>query len=178
MDSQVRLLIAATILILPSAGQIPRAPDVEAQRAAMKKLAFLNGRWSGEARLYRGSEPVELVQTEDAQYKVDGLVLTIEGIGRRKKDNSNVLHAFGVISYDDAGGVYRMRAYNDGRWLETEIQIVEEGRAIKWGFATGPVRTSSILRINEGGEWTEHTDLTLGSGPARTLMELAVKPQR
>jgi len=49
----------------------------------MKRLGFLTGKWSGEARLLRGSgEPLELIQTEEAQYKLDGLVLIIEGIGR------------------------------------------------------------------------------------------------
>jgi hypothetical protein len=50
-------------------------PDVEAQRAAMKKLSFLIGRWAGEARILRGpGETVELNQQEEAQYKLDGLI--------------------------------------------------------------------------------------------------------
>ena len=55
--------------------QPPRMPDVEAQRAAMKKLSFLIGRWAGEARILRGpGETVELNQQEEAQYKLDGLI--------------------------------------------------------------------------------------------------------
>jgi len=39
----------------------------------MKKLDFLIGKWAGEARLLRGpTESVELLQTEEAQYKLDG----------------------------------------------------------------------------------------------------------
>jgi hypothetical protein len=34
--------------------QTPRAPNVEAQRTAMKKLEFLVGDWSGEATVLRG----------------------------------------------------------------------------------------------------------------------------
>jgi hypothetical protein len=30
-------------------------PDLEKQRAAMKKLAFLTGSWSGEAHVQRGA---------------------------------------------------------------------------------------------------------------------------
>ena len=66
--------------------QQPRVPDTESQRAAMKKLAFLVGKWSGEARVLRPSGEMELVQTEEAAYKLDGLLLTIEGIGRNKAD--------------------------------------------------------------------------------------------
>jgi hypothetical protein len=31
-----------------------RTPDIEAQRAAMKKLDFLIGQWAGEASVLRG----------------------------------------------------------------------------------------------------------------------------
>jgi len=34
---------------------LPRVPDLNAQRATMKKLGFLVGKWNGEARLLRGS---------------------------------------------------------------------------------------------------------------------------
>jgi hypothetical protein len=38
-----------------------------------------------EARITRGAgETTELVQTEEAGYKLDGLILVIEGIGRTK----------------------------------------------------------------------------------------------
>src|SRR5712692_10344383 len=62
-------------------------PNLEAQRAAMKKLAFLVGKWSGEASVLRGPrEFVDLWQTEEAQFKLDGLLLIIEGAGRLKSD--------------------------------------------------------------------------------------------
>ena len=67
--------------------QTPRRPDVDEQRAAMKKLGFLVGEWSGEASVLRGpGQFVELAQTESAQFKLDGLVLMIEGVGRAKAD--------------------------------------------------------------------------------------------
>ena len=51
----------------------------------MKKLSFLIGEWSGEASALRGPGHVfELNQTEVAQFKLDGLVLMIEGVGRTK----------------------------------------------------------------------------------------------
>jgi hypothetical protein len=92
------------------------------QRLAMKKLDFLVGVWKGEARLARGSgESIELVQTEEAGFKLGGLILVIEGTGRAKSDGVAVLQAFGVLSYDDDSQTYRMCAFNDGRFLETEI---------------------------------------------------------
>jgi uncharacterized protein DUF1579 len=94
-------------------------PDLDAQRAAMKKLAFLVGKWSGEVRMFRGpGEPAVIAQTEEVQYKLDGLVLLIEGVGRAS--GGPALQALGVVSYDDETGTYPMRAFNDGRFLETE----------------------------------------------------------
>src|SRR5215470_14327403 len=156
--------------------QLPRTPDLDAQRAAMKKLAFLAGKWVGEARLLRGpGEPIVLAQTEEARYKLDGLILEIEGIGRTKPDNKPALQALGIISFDDETSTYHMRAFNDGRFLETDVKLLEDGKSLTWGFALGSIRTSSVLRINEKGEWTELHEITIDSQPPRELMELTVK---
>jgi len=158
--------------------QLPRTPDLDAQRAAMKKLSFLTGKWAGEARLLRGpGEPVVLVQTEEARFKLDGLILEIEGIGRTKPDNKPVLQALGIISFEDETATYHMRAFNDGRFLETDVKLLEDGKSLTWGFALGSIRTSSVLRINEKGEWTELAEISIDSQPTKKLLELTVKRQ-
>jgi hypothetical protein len=158
--------------------QLPRIPDLNAQRAAMKKLAFLAGKWVGEARLLRGpGEPVVLAQTEEARFKLDGLVLEIEGVGRSKLNNKAVLQALGIISFDDETGTYCMRAFNDGRFLESDVKLLEDGKSLTWGFALGTIRTSSLLRINDKGEWTELAEITIDSQPPKKLLELTVKRQ-
>jgi hypothetical protein len=153
-------------------------PNIEAQRAAMKKLEFMAGKWSGEARLFGGAgEPVSLMQTEEAHYKLDGLILLIEGVGRAATEGKPVLQALGVVTFDDESGTYRMRAFNDGRFLETEVNLLDDGKGITWGFALGQIRTSSVMRITEKGDWTELTEITIGSNPPRKYMELAVSRQ-
>jgi hypothetical protein len=159
--------------------QPPRSPDIEAQRAAMKKLNFLVGKWTGEARITRqAGETMELVQTEEAAYKLDGLILVIEGIGRTKSDGAPLLQAFGLLSYEDESKTYRMRAFNDGRFLETDVKPLEEGKGMSWGFALGKIKTNSVMRINEKGEWTEIHEISIGSQPPKRLMEVAVRRQR
>src|SRR5215471_13831909 len=111
--------------------RLPRVPDLSAQRAAMKKLDFLVGKWTGEARLLRGpDEWRNLHQSEEAQYKLDGLILVIEGVGRTKSDGHPILQALGVISFDDETATYRMRAFNDGRFLESEVKLLSPDEAI------------------------------------------------
>jgi hypothetical protein len=156
--------------------QTPRTPDVEAQRIAMKKLEFLAGNWSGEALVLRGpGQFAELAQTESAQFKLDGLVLVIEGVGRTKTDGKAALQALGLISFDDGAGTYKMRAFNDGRWLETEVKLVDGGNSISWGFALGELKTTTVLRINENGEWTEFGELVIGDRPPQKMMDLKVR---
>jgi len=158
--------------------QLSRTPDLDAQRAAMRKLTFLVGKWAGDARVQRGpGEALVLAQTEEAQFKLDGLILEIEGIGRTRPDNKPVLQALGIISFDDETGTYHMRAFNDGRFLETDVKLLEDGKSLTWGFALGNIRTSSVLRINEKGEWTELAEIIIDSQPARKLLELRVKRQ-
>ena len=145
----------------------------------MKKLGFLVGKWSGEARLLRGpNEWVELLQTEEAQYRLDGLILVIEGVGRAKSSGQAILQAFGIISFEDESGTYRMRAFNDGRFLETQVELLDEGPGMTWGFALGEIQTKSVMRIDERGEWTELAEIFIGAQPAKKLLELTVRPQR
>lgn len=155
--------------------QPPQVPNLESQSAAMRRLNFLVGKWSGEGHIFRGSgEAVEMLQTEDAEYRLEGLILTIEGVGRDKSTGTVVLHALGIISFDDQTSTYQMRAFNDGRWLETELKLADVGQAISWGFTLGEAKSSSVLRMNDKGEWTEVHEITVGSSPPRKFMELTV----
>jgi hypothetical protein len=156
--------------------KLPRTPDLNAQRAAMQKLAFLDGKWNGDATLlHSAGQPVELHQTEEVNYKLDGLVLTIEGIGRKKSDGQELIQAFAIISFDDESAAYRMRAFNGGRFLESEVELLEEGRALGWGFSLGDITTKSLLRIDERGDWTELAEIRIGAEPARKLLDLTVR---
>ena len=119
---------------------------------------------------------VELSQTEVAEFKLDGLVLAIEGVGRTKSGGEPALQALGLIAFDDSTGTYRMRAFNDGRWLETEVKLLDDGKSLSWGFTLGEMNTKSVLRINEKGEWTELAELIIGARPPIKLLELVVQP--
>jgi len=88
------------------------------------------------------------------------------------------LRALGIVSYDDESGTYRMRAFNDGRFLETELKLLDNGKGTTWGFALGQIRTSSMMWITEKGDWTELTEITIGSEPPKKYMELTVSRQK
>jgi hypothetical protein len=155
---------------------LPRVPDLRSQRDAMRKLSFLAGKWTGRARQFRGTaEPLELSQTEEAQFKLDGLILVIEGTGKTLSEGQPVLQALGIISYDDESATYHMRAFNDGRFLETELKLLSDTQGLAWGFTMGDIQTKSVLRISEKGEWTELHEIAIGFQLSKKLMEMTVR---
>jgi hypothetical protein len=101
----------------------------------------------------------------------------IEGIGRNQTDGKIALQALGLVSYNDEACTYHMRAYNDGRYLETDLKLADDGKGISWGFVLGEIKTSSVLRLDEKGQWTESTEITIGSQPPRKFIELTVSPR-
>lgn len=68
-----------------------------------------------------------------------------------------------------------MRAFNDGRFLETDVKLLEMGKGMTWGFTLGDVRTHSVLRINESDEWTELAEIEISPQPPRKFLELTVR---
>jgi hypothetical protein len=174
-----RVLLCVAVCLSSVTGQTPRTPDLRAQHAAMQKLTFLVGQWSGEAQVFpAGKASLTLDWSEDAQYKLDGLLLEIEAKGRNKTDNKIIRQALGFVSYDDFTGTYRMRTFNDGRYLETDLKLLDGENGFTWGFEIGDIKTSSVLRINDKGEWTEVHHITVGSQPTRKLMEVRVSRRK
>ncbi|MCX6629569.1 MAG: hypothetical protein NTW28_18275 [Candidatus Solibacter sp.] len=150
-------------------------PNAAAQREAMKKLDFLVGQWSGPASVSRGpGEPLKLTQSETVQFKMDGLVMLVEGTGRDAAGKI-VFQALATICYDDATSTYRFRAYNDGRYLDTDLKVTPKG--FEWGYTAGPLKVNNVMRINEKGEWVETTESTYGATPPRKSVEMTLRRQ-
>ncbi len=170
-----RCAVVCSILFasLCSGQQAPNLPD---QREAMKKLAFLAGKWSGDATTRRGpSETVKVTQTEEVQFKLGGLVLLIEGTGRNPETADIRFNALATIAYDEMAKVYHFRAYNDGRYLDTELKVAENG--FEWGYKAGPADIRFVMRLNDRSEWVETGDVKVGDNPPRRTFEMTLRKQ-
>jgi hypothetical protein len=171
-----RLVGAAALMILLNfalTAQEPGTSPVEKQREAMRKLAFFAGHWSGPITIVRGpGEQLRLTQTEDVQYKLDGLVLLVEGKSTGT-DGKAQFNALATISFDDATNTYRFRAYNDGHYLDTELAVT--GSGFSWDFAAGPAHIVNTMELSSKSEWHETTDVTMGSGPAHRSVEMLLE---
>jgi hypothetical protein len=173
------LLLGAALLVLPAlplAAQQQPANSPDVQRQAMRKLSFLVGHWSGPITIVRGpGEPLHLTQTEDVQYKLDGLVLLIEGKSA-SADGKILFNALATIAYDDASGTYHFRAYNDGRYLDTELSVPDNG--FSWGFTAGPAHIVNTMHLTETGQWAEVTETTVGGRPPMHSVDMLLTRQQ
>jgi hypothetical protein len=133
--------------------------DVKAQHEAMKKLDFLVGQWKGESWMEFGpGQRRSSHGTETVQSKLGGLLVTIEGLHKRKSADNGpevVAHsAFAIISYDDKAKRYRFQAFTRGNFADAEAKVGDN--SLEWGFRVpqfGDVRYT--IRLNERGQWFE-----------------------
>jgi len=154
----------------------PQRPNVTAQREAMKKLAFLVGTWTGEATTIRPNQTIKVKQTEQVAYKLDGLVLLIEGTGRHPVSGDVMFRALATVSFDETAGVYHFRAYNDGSYLDTELKVPENG--FEWGYRPGPAQINFVMKLNDTGDWVETGDVVVGNNAAQRFFDMTVHKQK
>ena len=173
----MKILLSAAALTM-FAGFASRAiaqqtPDVAAQRAAMKKLEFLVGKWSGPATVSRGpGEPIKITQTEAVRFAGGELVLLVEGNGTNA-DGKLVFSALATISYDDSTSTYRFRAHSDGRFLDVPLTVAANG--FSWGYDAGPLKVVNTMILTADGAWSETTESTYGSTPPRKSVEMRLR---
>ena len=174
-------LLAAALFAAPGvslAAQQPPASgasSTDIQREAMHKLAFLAGHWSGPISVSRGpGEPVKLTQSEEIQYKLDGLVMLIEGTSRDSEGKTS-FNALATVSFDDATHNYRFRAYNGGHYIDTELTVTTNG--FSWSYDAGPAHIANTMHLTEKGEWAETTEVTVGSNPPHRSVDMLLQHQ-
>lgn len=151
------LLVACSLAFSSVNGQ---APDFSAEcKQHLQKLQALAGKWKGSGTVSMGPGRTEtFAQTEDVQFRLDGTVLQIEGIGSRQPANEVVFNALALINFDVQKGDYSLRSYlRDGRWTDAWFKIVEDN-LFQWGYAvpgnSGQIRYT--ITLNPAGQtWQE-----------------------
>lgn len=152
MTIPIILLSALTLAAAPqaSAPQDP-APLIAAQRAAMAPLAWMDGRWRGEAvTKFPGGEH-RVTQTERIGPLLGGSVKLLEGRAFRA-DGSTGFNAFGVISFDPATKAYTLHSYAQGRAGDFAIRPTANGYV--WDIPAGPMTIRYTASL-ANGVWTE-----------------------
>ncbi|MGO8819217.1 MAG: hypothetical protein ACLQVG_31645 [Terriglobia bacterium] len=160
-------------LSLAAAAQQNASNSADAQRESMHRLGFLEGRWSGPVTVIRGpGESLHFTQSEDVQYKLGGLVLLVEGKST-SADGKAEFGALAMIAFDDATRTFRIRAYNNGHYVDTELSVLADG--FSWSFPAGPVRIVNTMHLTAKGEWQEVTEATVGNAPPQRSVEMLLQ---
>jgi hypothetical protein len=166
------LTVGAALVVSLNATAVAQAPsdNANAQREAMKKLAFLVGKWSGPITISRVSgEPLKLTQTENIQFKLGGLVLLIEGTSTAS-DGKAQFEALTTVAFDSASHTYRFRAYHDGNYVDAPLTVLADG--FSWEYSMGPAKVVNTMKLTGKGEWQETTNVTVGNNPPRPSAEM------
>ena len=89
----------------------------EKNKDALQKLEFMIGKWKGEGwMMTREGGKESFVQSEDIEWKLDGEVMLVEGLGKKKEEKDKVIHhALAMVTYNPQAGDYDFRSSVAGR---------------------------------------------------------------
>jgi hypothetical protein len=168
-------IAAAVVAAAPAHAQMP---DGSVNRAAIEKLAFMVGRWRGDAWMMRGAgERVQVTMTETVEPKVGGVVLQVEGVGvvpgADGAEPRVVHHALGVVSFDPQTGGYMLRSYiASGQSGDFTLTPVEGG--VRWSrdVPGGLIRNTALYA---DGEWHEVGEFSRDGTTWTQIMEMRLR---
>lgn len=124
-----------------------QAPDHSATcKAEMKKLEYMVGDWKGEAIVQTRNGPITVNQTEHIEWRLDGVVIAIEGTGRQ--NNEITFNAIAIANFDPHTKQFKFKSYTkEGNATEAYFKILATNN-FEWGFDTpngGKVKFVIIL---------------------------------
>lgn len=161
-------IAAALTTVLPA--QFPDSAKLLAsQGEALKKLAYMDGVWRGEAwTLLPTGEKHVITQTERIGPFLGGTVKVIEGRGY-ETDGKVGFNALGIISWDMSRQAFSMRSYAQGLCGDFTLNLNPDGYV--WEIPAGPA-TIRYTAVVKDGRWKE-----VGDGIASTRPESKSEPR-
>lgn len=162
--------------LLAANAQAPAAPDTAARRAAMQRLAFLEGDWAGPATAMLREGPMPFQQTEWVRFKLGGQILVVEGVGRVLTNGTpgdTTFNAFAIIDWTPDRG-YRLRSTTrEGRSGEFPLEVSDSGFVWSMPAPGGQVRYT--MRLTPAGEWHEVGEYLREGAPAVKAIEMKLR---
>lgn len=161
-------------LAAPAAAQAPPTPQVliGEQRAAMAKLAFMDGIWRGPAWSMTPAGRHDITQTERIGPFLDRSVKVLEGRGYNA-DGSVGFNAFGIISWDGATSAYTLHSYAQGRSGDFPFKMTENGYV--WEVPAGPRAIIRYTAVVGNGAFREIGQYIAGEAAPRQIFEMNLK---
>ncbi len=160
------------------ATQIPDFGGKE-QAEKMKALSFLEGSWEGTASYYRGEQKIDLVGTEQVEYKAGGTALFVTGYHTMKRGDQVIpIHdAAAMITYDQTTQKYLMTAQL-ANGMKNTFELKVGKNSYKWEIPAelAGQKTEYEMTITPKGEWSEIGHTIVGDKRTKLMeMNLAKK---
>jgi len=163
------------------------AEQAKARKAAMARLAFLEGDWEGTNIGWTPDGKETRSRSADSiAFRMGGEILTIAGkkfASGAGPDDPPVVENFGVFDFDVQAGVYRVTAFVRGLIKKGTGHFREDGK-LQWSLEGGNrnVRFLAWPEIGADGTagWTEAGEFSYDGGknwaPAFVIHFRPVKP--
>ena len=172
MSVRARLVLAAVLLAPPlsAQAQAPASPAGSlAQRAALDRLAFLDGEWRGQATIHGPGGATVLTQTERVGPMLGGSVRVIEGRGYAA-DGSTQFNAMAIVSWDPRAGKYGFSSWAQGYSGDYPFEVTEDG--FRWETPAGPGAKIQYVAVVRDGSWHEVGTWVAEGQPPREMIEM------
>ena len=179
MKTAPKSAIAAALIVVAAVSVFAADPPTpqEVQRREMKKLEWIVGHWKGAGWIQIGQGRHEFTQTETVEAKLDGLVLVIEGLGKRKEDGTSVHTALAIVSYDDRAKKFRWHAITPEGQVDTEAKVGTD--SLQWTLQIPQRgRMQYTLKRNEKGEWFEVGEMIQADQTRHKFFEMTLQKQK
>jgi hypothetical protein len=119
------------------------------------------------------------VQEEWIEWRLDSLVLTIEGTGRDPRTQKVNFHAFAFIAFNQLTNQLGMKSFTmDGRQTEAYFNVIADNQFV-WGFdvPTGKIKYTISLST-EKNTWNEKGDFSPDGSQWFPFMEMNLIRQK
>ena len=173
---RISSLAAIGIAALSSAASAQTPPNsaalLGAERAAMARLAYMDGIWRGPAWSVTPTGRHEVVQTERIGPFLDGAVKVIEGRGYNP-DGTVGFNAFATISFDPGRQAYTLHSNAQGYGGDFPFRMTDTGYV--WEIPAGPGAIIRYTATIGGGAWREVGERIAGTAPPVQIFEMNLK---
>ena len=166
--TQAAALIFAMTPLSGAAAQMADPAMLEAERAAMAKLGWMDGTWRGPATTMTPGGEHKVTQTERIGTMLGGTIRVMEGKGFNP-DGTTGFNAFGVLSYNPATKAYALHSYAQGYAGDFKLTPTADGYV--WEVPAGPMMIRYTATIT-GCSWHEVGDRIMPGQPPQRFFEM------
>ena len=160
-------------LMLLAAAAVSAQPKPDAQIAAMKKLDYMAGKWTGEGWMDMGPNRVTFRGSENIQRKLDGVALLVEG-AFVNSDNVPVHTTLAVMSFDPKTQKYRFSTWlATGSSGEHELKLLDKGW--QWSLESPYGQIRFTMTLTDKGEWFEIGERSADGTNWKKFFEMTLK---